>query len=387
MQLARLTCVILSACLGVASSAAQTVTLNFASASGACVDASAYLKSFGITFVATTSGATVHMCGPQPPSIPSGFFFIGPPVTNTPVSGDLVFSSPVSNITIVTDAVDPATSTPGWDAKAYNASGVQLSTVGEGALFPGPGSISLSMNVSGVARLHFDAFNTGGNTYNFPPIGLITFTRTSTSAPPPIAYATGFEENALYAPFWTVTDQYGVVSLSKDVAYDGSHSVKLQSASGGQRQVSIQHNFSTLTKGTVSVAFYDAAPGQETLYEQLNVYNSRNASFAASVGTMDFDANCYEASLSVDGVGSGPNALCGSYPQMTTTPVKRTIGWHIFTIAVDTSSMQIAIDGQTVFVATGAYQFDTIRLEATGPSWRPNTAAYFDSFSYTPLTY
>lgn len=44
----------------------------------------------------------------------------------------------------------------------------------------------------------------------------------------PIAYRSGFEEASL-APFWTVTAAFGSASLSKDVAYDGTHSVKLQS--------------------------------------------------------------------------------------------------------------------------------------------------------------
>jgi hypothetical protein len=202
----------------------------------------------------------------------------------------------------------------------------------------------------------------------------------------PIFYSSGFEE-ATIAPFWTVTDVFGSASLSKDVAYDGTHSVKFQSSSGGNRAISVVHSFSVSTRGTVSIAFYDYAPGQETLYEQLNVYSTKSPGSSVSVGTMDFDSQCYEASMVTAGGSTlGPNALCGFYPQQSTSPVKRTAGWHIFTIAVGAASTEIAIDGVTVFVGP-VYWFDTIRFEVSGPSWRPNTVAYIDDFAFAPLSY
>lgn len=66
--------------------------------------------------------------------------------------------------------------------------------------------------------------------------------------------------------------------------------------------------------------------------------------------------------------------------------MKRTFGWHILTIAVGAASTEIAIDGEAVFVGP-LYWFDTIRFAVSGPSWRPNTLAYIDDFSFTPLTY
>ncbi len=201
----------------------------------------------------------------------------------------------------------------------------------------------------------------------------------------PIPYSTGFEENQL-PPFFTLSAEYGTASLVKDFAYDGTHARKLQSTSGGNRAISLQHSFGTLTKGTVSIAFYDTAPGQQTLYEQLSISNSKSPGSSVSVGTMDFDQTCMEASMvSASGTTTGANADCGIYPQQSTSPVRRTAGWHILTIAVGLAT-EIAIDGQIVFTGP-PYTFDSVKFEVSGPAWRGNTLAYIDSFSYTPLTY
>ena len=82
---------------------------------------------------------------------------------------------------------------------------------------------------------------------------------------------------------------------------------------------------------------------------------------------MDFDSQCYTAYMvTAAGTELGPNALCGIYPRASTTPVKRTLGWHILTIAAGTTSTEIAIDGQTVFVGPVCY-FDTIQFVVSGP--------------------
>jgi hypothetical protein len=102
---------------------------------------------------------------------------------------------------------------------------------------------------------------------------------------------------------------------------------------------------------------------------------------------MDFDSQCYTAYMvTAAGTTLGPNANCGIYPQESTSPVRRTPGWHVLTIAVGATSTEIAIDGKTVFVGP-VYPFDSIRFEVSGPWWRPNTVAYIDEFSFTPLSY
>ena len=87
----------------------------------------------------------------------------------------------------------------------------------------------------------------------------------------------------------------------------------------------------------------------------------------------------------VGSAGLGPNANCGIYPGPETTPVKRTLGWHVLSISYDLSSVSIAIDGTVVYTAQVNYTFDTVSLVVTGPYWRPNTEAYFDNFSFAPL--
>jgi hypothetical protein len=203
------------------------------------------------------------------------------------------------------------------------------------------------------------------------------------AAGPVVPFADSFEGTSVY-PYWKVGQVFGTVSLSTDRAYAGSHSLKFTSASGGNRGITLTHSFGALTKGAISVAFYDVAPGQETLYEQLILTNSQNSAVSASVGTMDFDSECYEARF---GPNSGPNANCGIYPQETTTPVKRAAGWHILSISFGQYNVSISIDGRPVYTIWGNYQFDTAQLSVTGPSWRPDTVAYFDDFKFIPLSF
>lgn len=193
-------------------------------------------------------------------------------------------------------------------------------------------------------------------------------------------FSDSFEGTSIY-PYWAVSEQSGIVSLSRDQAYSGSQSLKFASVSGNDRTMTVTHKFARLTKGDVSIAFYDSAPGQETLYEQLILSDSSNPNGAARVGTNDFDAYCYMAR-----VGSqGPNANCGIYPQQQTTPVRRTQGWHVFSIYYDQFRVSIWIDGQQVYSVRGDYRFDTAQILVEAPYWRPDSVAYFDCFSFTPL--
>ena len=135
-------------------------------------------------------------------------------------------------------------------------------------------------------------------------------------------------------------------------------------------------------KGTFSIWFYDVAPGQETQYEQLQLFNSATSDYA-SVGTQDFDAFCYEAQLYNANTQKrqGPNQNCGIYPQTSTTNVRRTPGWHNLSIFVAGNSITLAIDGQAVFTTAGSYSYDTVMLFQSGPYWRPDTYSYWDDFA------
>lgn len=198
-------------------------------------------------------------------------------------------------------------------------------------------------------------------------------------------YSDGFETPSIN-PFWTVRQDNGSVTPSTDQHYSGSQSAKFSSTNGGQREMHLTHVFPSPTKGNFSIYFYDAAPGQETLYEKLNLYNSSTTNLAA-IGTQDFDANCYTAQLYNynTGVQQGPNAQCGIYPQTSTTNVSRTAGWHKLEISAAASSISLSIDGTQVFSTAGDFSFDTIDVAVSGPYWRPDTVAYFDDFNFAPL--
>ena len=191
-----------------------------------------------------------------------------------------------------------------------------------------------------------------------------------------------FEGSAVDS-FWTKTEQFGEVSLTTEQPHGGIQSVKFSSSFGGQREVHLSHNFTSAQKGIFSIYFYDAAPGQETLYEKLNLYNSTSGE-SASIGTQDFDAFCYTAQMynPNTNVLQGPNGTCGIYPQTSTTNISRTVGWHKLEIDVSTGSVSFSIDGIHVFEANGDYSFDSVEIRVSGPSWRPNTVAYFDDFSF-----
>lgn len=192
-----------------------------------------------------------------------------------------------------------------------------------------------------------------------------------------------FEEPGINPLFWSTTQQYGTAHLSTDTnhTFAGRQSLKFTSSAGGQRNISVSHGFVSPEKGTFSIWFYDVAPGQETQYEQISLYNSVTTD-SASIGTQDFDAYCYEAQLYNYNtqIQQGPNQNCGMYPQISTTNVHRTVGWHILSIFVGSDSITLAIDGNAVFTTSANYSYDRIMITQSGPYWRPDTYSYWDDY-------
>lgn len=200
-------------------------------------------------------------------------------------------------------------------------------------------------------------------------------------------YSDSFEGPAI-SNFWTQTQTLGSIALSSEQVHGGTQAVKFSSVGGGQRDIHLAHTFPTATKGEFSVFFYDAAPGQETLYQQIYLFNSVTQDLAV-IGTQDFDAFCYTAFLYNYNttLRQGPNANCGTFPQISTTNVTRTAGWHQFVVDVCSTSISLSIDGTKVFTANGDYQYDSLTLGMSGPDFRPpNVIAYWDDFSFTPIT-
>jgi hypothetical protein len=80
----------------------------------------------------------------------------------------------------------------------------------------------------------------------------------------------------------------------------------------------------------------------------------------------------------------GPNASCGVFPGTQTTNISRTLGWHAFSISWDSRGTTLSIDDQQVFARAGTFNFDTIRLDLSGPFWRSDATYYFDDVSVRP---
>lgn len=153
---------------------AEIITLDFDSvvvSQDACVDASPYLASFGITFAPVSAGASSLICNVTgswaTPSSPPNMFTVAPPNTNTDVSGDLLFSTALAQLSFTRGGF--SSGIPPWDAMAYDASGNLLSSVREAHLIGQPAK-SFTLTGPGITRVHFDAFNSMGTSTNFPPL-------------------------------------------------------------------------------------------------------------------------------------------------------------------------------------------------------------------------
>lgn len=207
----------------------------------------------------------------------------------------------------------------------------------------------------------------------------IVFSVTGSSTP---GYGDSFEGSAP-DPFWTLSQSYGSVSVTSEHAHSGAQSLRFASVPGGQRDMRATHRFAAPVRGRFSVWFLDVAPGQETLYEFFRLENNATDVHAA-IGTMDYDSNCYVAVVTRQGVNSGPDARCGRYPQVSTTGVLRTPGWHQLEILVEASSVTFGIDGAPVYSEAGSFSFDEVQFTVSGPHWRPDTQAFYDDFEFIP---
>jgi hypothetical protein len=203
----------------------------------------------------------------------------------------------------------------------------------------------------------------------------------------PPAIVDAFETAAPNAAWTIVNTQFGNIGLStaQNTTPGGLQSLALSSTSGGQRWIILERDLGGLTHGTATINFYDTAPGAETLYTNFSLVDSTTG-LTAILGTQDFDAFCYKAMVYDPGTGatSGQNANCGIYPRAETSSVARTLGWHTFSIQWDSQTVVLSIDNQQVFQMAGAFNFDTVHVDLSGPDWRPNATYYFDDFSIRP---
>jgi hypothetical protein len=208
-------------------------------------------------------------------------------------------------------------------------------------------------------------------------VGVLLMSFIGTVKATPISVSDGFEGTQLDS-YWTIYSQdYGSVSLSADQSRSGQQSLML-SAPGSyyyipNRTVYLGHHYNQFQEGSVSVWFYDTAPGQETLYS--HIYLTRGdwgSSSIASLGVQDWIGSKYMGAPGIqDHVEDWTN-------------ISRTSGWHLFQIDASATGATAYIDGNAISAShTGDYRFDTVVLQLSGPGWRPGATYYYDDFKIT----
>ena len=249
-------------------------------------------------------------------------------------------------------------------------------------------SVTANTDASGTAKVNWKIGALEGAdtlTVSVGTLPPILFTASGTPAP----YSDDFEAAALNS-FWSTTVKYGSITQSTDQHHSGTQSLlfaSTQAPSTDGPGMNLTHTFAVPTKGKFSIWFYDVAPGQQTLYEMMSLFNSAQPNAVASIGTQDYDAYCYEAShTDAANVLHGPNSTCPNEasPGVTTTSAARTLGWHQLVIDVQANALVYSIDGIQVYSEAGDFTFDRVTISIGGPYWRPLTTAYFDDFSFTP---
>jgi len=75
-----------------------------------------------------------------------------------------------------------------------------------------------------------------------------------------------------------------------------------------------------------------------------------------------------------------PQPELRAVPQISTTNVQRTVGWHLLSIFVETDHVVLAIDNNPVFTAGGNYGYDTVTTFQSGPYWWPDIYSYWDDY-------
>jgi hypothetical protein len=216
---------LLNVCLVLAAASsvlAQTTVINFDGPNppgGDCVDAAAYLASYGITFVPISSGATSIICDTAGtaavPASPPNVFYTVPPVTNTDVSYELRFSTPLTQFAFTRAAIDPVTAIPPWSAFAYDAAGTLLSSIAEPLRYPGPPAAVFTMPGPGITRVRINAFNSAHVTFNHPPFDNMILT-----TPHPVCSYSFSGGNGAGAVRYCLTDRGNVVQFTSPLGQE-----------------------------------------------------------------------------------------------------------------------------------------------------------------------
>lgn len=175
-------------------------------------------------------------------------------------------------------------------------------------------------------------------------------------------------EAPTFDSYWTVSHESGSTTLSS-TAHTGDQSAALSAFAGQNGGGGLHQFFATPMRGYASVWVYDTAPGQQTRYCHLTLYNTEIPYSQPGnnfwVGFEDHTPSYYTVINPATGMS-------------VNTAVPRSVGWHHFEIVINDNGGEYRIDGATVYTFKGVYQFDQISLEVYGPSWRPSATFYFD---------
>ena len=188
-----------------------------------------------------------------------------------------------------------------------------------------------------------------------------------------IVFTDDFEGSTL-DPFWSKIEQSGSITFpSSAQVHTGSQAVQFNSTSGGQKHIALHHDFAAPVYGTSSVWMYDTgANSSSSNYLSLVVYDGSSYS-VVSTDDYNFGNSAYYR------VGRTPNA--GYYSN-----IARTEDWHKFSITTSADSVTFYVDNTLVHTVSSGMQLEWLRIEMSGPSWRPAWTGYFDDFSFTEAT-
>lgn len=194
-------------------------------------------------------------------------------------------------------------------------------------------------------------------------------------------FSDGFEGTTL-APFWTSTQQSGVVQVPSTVnPFSGNQSAQFttQKIPGVNKWVLLEHTFPTLQEGEVSVWLWDVgADMPRSNYLLLQVSNS----------TTPADDRMFAIATNYDQpwLGGGMTyehfvAPVNGAPLHGYSLVDRTRAWHEFRILARSDERKIWVDGVLSYSDTGDGAFDTVTIGMFGADYDQAMTAYFDDFS------
>jgi hypothetical protein len=178
------------------------------------------------------------------------------------------------------------------------------------------------------------------------------------------SFTDDFEGGTLHA-FWTRVAQNGsIVFPSTNRVHGGAHSVQFAATGGGQKELSLSHQFSRPLFGTISTWVYDSG---DYIYFSVSVANTTVGPAQAAIGVQDWDGSAYYF-----GLFNGTGGKSG---------VARSRAWRQCVLQSTASALTLTVDGQVLHRGPGGQPFDKVVLRVGGPG---GGTIWFDDFRFEP---